>query len=495
MQELVDALLNVSEAKWASEAGIIALLATIVAVLIPVAILLIDPKQDKFPLDRSIIFRKIFLYKNFTALIIPVAITYVFPQIRLLSLIATIYLGIIGVMVLSKIFKWLSSKDDEFGGETFKQKERIEYLRGLENESEILDAWSVILNSNYETINQHGLLDVFIDNSERIKNNGDNWNKEQFWGLLRNNFEKVRDDNIQTYRRLIRTTLSYYFNRDEWLKENKEKREINKRPPEALRQISQKLMNHAATCSTNSIEAYVYFDEVEEYLKTKDTTQIDVFMSAYMDDFFNCFIENDVDMREKWAGDFFKRITIIESNINKRGAVLESYYRSILVRYVGRIDNPPNEIGNRLSNITERIFTEIDPIIWFRVITFIMWPYEYNEDEVKDAENKIRNWCNRSRNYGIFGRLDCSIFSIDDNGPEPREKQVKKHIEIEAKNQSDATYRILVRIFNFKNIDFSLYKRVIAKLEKQKDNDGIFNEKLDTIKKTFSRLNEYANKN
>ena len=124
-----------------------------------------------------------------------------------------------------------------------------------------------------------------------------------------------------------------------------------------------------------------------------------------------------------------------------------------------------------------------------------MWPHEYNEDEVKDAENKIRNWCNRSRNYGIFGRLDCSIFSIDDNGPEPREKQVKKHIETEAKNQSDATYRILVRIFNFKNIDFSLYERVIVKLEKQKDNDGIFNEKLDTIKKTLSRLNEYASKN
>lgn len=495
MQELIDTILNVLEAKWASEAGIIALLATIVAILIPVAILLIDPKQDKFPLDRSIVFRKIFLYKNFTALIIPVAISYIFPQIRLLSLIATIYLAILGTIVLSKIFKWLSSKDDKFGGETFKQRERIEYLRSLENESEILDAWSIILNSNYESINQHGLLDVFIDNSKQIKNSQNNWDKEQFWGLLRNNFEKVKDDNIQTYRRLARTTLSYYSNRDEWLKESKEKREINKRPPEALRQISQKLMSRAATCSTNSIEAYVYFDEVEKYLKTKDSTQIDIFMSAYMDDFINCFIENDVDMREKWSGDFFKRITITESNINKRNAVLESYYRSILVRYVGRIDNPSNEIGDRLSNITEKIFTEIDLIIWFRVITFIMWPHEYDENKVKDAENKIRNWCKRSRNYGVFGRLDCSIFSIDDSKSESREERVRKHIEAEAKTQSDATYRILVKIFNFKNLDFPLYKRAIEKLEKQENNDDIFNEKLDTIKKTLSQLNEYVNKN
>ena len=495
MQELVNTILCILEAKWSSEAGIIALLATIVAILIPVAILLIDPKQDKFPLDRSIVFRKIFLYKNFTALIIPVAISYIFPQIRLLSLLATIYLAILGIIVLSKIFKWLSSKDDKFGGETFKQRERIEYLRNLKNESEILDAWSVILNSNYETVNQHGLLDVFIDNSKQIRNSQNNWNKDQFWGLLRNNFDKIKDDDIRTYKKLVETTTSYYFDRDEWLNEDKERREINKRPPEALRQISQKLMTRAITSSANSIEAYVYFSEVENCLKTKNKEQVDAFMNAFMDDVIDCFIKNDTDIQEKWAGDFFKRITIIESNINKRGAVLESYYRSILVRYVGRIDNPSNEIGNRLSNITERIFTEIDPIIWFRVITFIMWPHEYNEDKVKDAENKIRNWCNRSRNYGIFGRLDCSIFSIDDNEPEPREKQVKKHIEIEAKNQSDATYRILVRIFNFKNIDFSLYKRVIAKLENQKDNDSIFNEKLDTIKKTLSQLNEYANKN
>lgn len=178
MQKFVNVTLTVLAAEWASEAGIIALLATTVAILIPVAILLIDPKQDKFPLDRSIVFRKIFLYKNFTALIIPVAISYIFPQIRLISLGATIYLAILGIVVLSKIFKWLSSKDDEFGGETFRQRERIEYLKELEGEPEIIDAWSVILNSNYASFNQHGLLNVFVDASKRIKNNQSDWCKE-----------------------------------------------------------------------------------------------------------------------------------------------------------------------------------------------------------------------------------------------------------------------------------------------------------------------------
>ena len=63
MQELIDTILNVLEAKWASEAGIIALLATIVAILIPVAILLIDPRQDKFPLDRNIFLERYFYTK------------------------------------------------------------------------------------------------------------------------------------------------------------------------------------------------------------------------------------------------------------------------------------------------------------------------------------------------------------------------------------------------------------------------------------------------
>ena len=494
MQELIDTILNVLEAKWASEAGIIALLATIVAILIPVAILLIDPRQDKFPLDRNIIFRKIFLYKDFTALIIPVAISYIFPQVRLVSLFATVYLAILGVLVLSKIFKWLSSKDDKFGAETFKQKERIEYLRNLKNESEILDAWSVILNSNYESINQHGLLDVFIDNSKQIKNNQNSWNKEQFWGLLRNNFDKIKDDDIKTYKRLIKTTMSYYFDRDEWLEKDKEKREINKRPPESLRQISQKLMARAITSPTNSIEAYIYFDEVETCLKAKSQKQVDAFMNAYMDDVIDCFINNDTDLREKWSGNFFKRTTITETNADERSAVLESYYRSILVKYVSRIDNPSNEIGNRLSNITEKIFVEVDPIIWFRVITFIMWPHKHDEDNIKDTENKINNWCNRARNYGVFGRLDCSIFSINDDNVKSREDQVRKHIETESRNQSDATYKLLTKIFNFSNLDFSLCEKAILRIKKQEKNNEAFKERLEIIEKTLTQLKSYVDK-
>ena len=492
MQEFVNVTLTVLAAEWASETGIIALLATTVAILIPVAILLIDPKQDKFPLDRSIVFRKIFLYKNFTALIIPVAISYIFPQMRLMSLGATIYLAILGIVVLSKIFKWLSSKDDEFGGETFRQRERIEYLKELEGEPEIIDAWSVILNSNYASFNQHGLLNVFVDASKRIKNNQSGWCKEQFWGLLRNNFDKIRDEDIDTYRKLVRTTLSYYLDRDEWLKADKEKRELNKRPPEALRQISRKLMIRAITGSTNSIEAYVYFDEVEKYLKSKNTESIDTFLSAYVDDVIDCFIKNDTDIQEKWSGDFFERIKITNANITEHGAILKAYYRSILLRYVGgRADNPANEVGARISNITERMFPEIDPIIWFRVITFIMWSHEYDEDKNKDAENKVKGWCERHRNYGVFGRLDCAIFSINEEKEELREIQIRKHIETEARNQANATYELLAKIFNLKDLDFSLYQKAIRRLEKDKNNNIDYLKKLNTLKTTLKQLSEH----
>ena len=116
-----------------------------------------------------------------------------------------------------------------------------------------------------------------------------------------------------------------------------------------------------------------------------------------------------------------------------------------------------------------------------------MWPHKYDENKTKDAENKIRNWCNRSRNYGIFGRLDCSVISID-NKSGSRKEQIKEHIEIEAKNQSSVTYRILARIFNFKNLDFQLYDRVIMKLKKEGNNEIVFDERLDIIKRILSQL-------
>ena len=121
-----------------------------------------------------------------------------------------------------------------------------------------------------------------------------------------------------------------------------------------------------------------------------------------------------------------------------------------------------------------------------------MWPHEYDEDKNKDAENKVKGWCKRHRNYGVFGRLDCAVFAINEEKEELREIQIRKHIETEAKNQADATYELLTKIFNLKDMDFSLYQKAIQKLEKDKNNNINYLEKLKTLNTTLKQLSEHV---
>ena len=495
IDKVVNLIVNIISAEWISEAGLIASMATIVAILIPVAIILIDPKNDKFPLDRNIIFRKIFLYKSFIALIIPITISYLFPQIRLLSAIATIYLSALAMIVLVKMFKWLSSKETSSDTESFKQKIRIEYLNELDNEKEIIDAWSTILNSNYDRINQIGLLDAYLNDGEKIKNGDNNWNAEIYWNLLDKNFEKIKDSNIDTYKRLVKKTISYYTDCDVW-KKNKDKDDLKERPPEALRQISIKLLRKAATSENYSIESFVYFNTINEYLKDKNEREVAAFFDSYSYDLFDCFLKNDVNYYDKWSGEFFKRLIITSNNYSQLipSIVFDAYLRTILLEQVRKIDNPPNDLADRMSKITERLFTEIDPIIWFRVWTFLLWPYEKKKNADSDAKSRILNWCNRPRNYGVFGRVDSAVFSVSANSKKKKKQLIEEHFLRESEKQSDATYSLLVNINNFDSLNIRKYLDIICDLKKKKRNNPEINEKLEILELTLSQLLNYIQK-
>ena len=481
--EVVNLLKELLEAKFLSEAGIMALMATIVAVLIPIAILVIEPKQGKFPLDRNIIFKKIFMYRDFIALIIPISISYLFPHIRLISAIATIYLAIVGMVVFTKIARWLSSKDDAFGGETEKQKLRIQFLNELNDENEIIDAWATILNSDYGNMNQNGLLDAFLYTSKKIKNGHNGWNGERYWGLLRRNFEKVKEEDIDVTRKLIKATLTYYQKRG---------KDGTSRRPEALRQISIMLMTKAATSNDNSIDSYIYFNEVECFLRNIKEEELSSFLEIYLYDLFSCFLEKDVNVYDKWRGEFFDRLVVTEENIHEAvpSIVLDVYLRAVLIKYVGRPDNPPNEIGSRLSEVTEQIFKRIDPIIWFRAITFLIWPHEHSENREINARNRVAGWCERTRNYGLFGRLDSSVFVLSDGSAADRRTQIREHIKNEANILAENTYLLLSKIFNTKDLDYDLYGSVIKNLKRAHKDDSDYIEKLEILESTLERLKE-----
>ena len=487
MSVFICCFMETLESEWISQEGIIALMSIIVMLLIPIAVLTLNSKQNTFPIDNRIVFKEVFMYKYFIALIIPISISFLFPQIRLLSAIATIVLAIISMRVLYNTFKWLI--DDKNGVEVSRQNARIDYLKSLRDESEIINTWSTIMNSNNQ-FNQTGLMDVFLDSSDYVNNTNKGWNKDIYWGLLRDNYQKFEYDDMKTYKKLIEKTLVYYSERDLCLEEKSVDRNMYKRPSETLRQISQLLLKEALASDASSIKAYLYFDTVERYVKSLSDKRQNLFMNAYLDDFIDGFIKNDVDYRDKWDGAFFDRVTIDSLNMHKHSSdtIMDSYYRNIIIKYVCRNENPSDDIGRRIDLLTQYVFKEVDPILWFQIITFIMWPHPYDEKAEKDARNRIINWCERNRNYGVFGRFDCSIISTPKSDKELRQITLKKEFAKKAKTEQEATLKLLIHFLGLSKFNCGLYIDVIKKLEKEFDKDKLKVEKLKRLRLILEKL-------
>lgn len=483
--EGVDCLLKVLNADYISSEGMIALVSIIVMLLIPIAVLTFNKRQEGFPIDNRIVFNEIFMHKYFIALITPISITFLFPQIKLITAILTIILAIISMKVLTNTFKWLI--DDKKGLEYFKQEARIEYLRKLRSNKEILSTWSAILSSD-NVFSKTGLLEVYLDSERYVKNDDNCWSKDLFWRLLKDNYSKIQYDDIETYKRLVDKTLDYYLKRKIW--QEKDGCNIDEMPPEALRQVSQVVLKDAVTSDNGTVKSYLYFDIVNDYLESLNDVQKELFLSIYLDDLFNCFIKNNIDYREKWHGKFFEKIEINNLNIDKplSSSVFNSYYRNVISRYICRSDNPPDEIARSIDYLTQHVFKEIDPITWFRVISFIVWPYSYDEDLGKNAKNRIISWCQRSRNYGVFGRFDCSVFSTPQVDKKNKQKMIQEKVEADIKKEMEATYKLIVYIFKLSKKEYELYLETIIKLEKQYDNSSLEFERLESLKTIVERL-------
>ena len=487
MSEFVNNLLRILEANCVSQEGLIGLLSIIVTLLIPISILTINTKQESFPLDNRIVFKKIFMYKNFIALIIPISFFLLFPKIKLIAFVLVMMLAILSIKVLVLTFNWLVG--DKNGKELFKQKTRIEYLSEIKDEKEILNTWTTILQSENKFDN-NGLLAIYLNHSKYMKNTKENWNEDSYWRLLRDNYNKIESNDIKDYKDLINKSLTYYSRIISYMDDKEHS--VYERPPEALHQIAQIILEKTITSEPNSIEAYIYFDTVEKFIKSLSRKNQNAFLDIYLIDCFRSFVENDINFRDIWHGNFFNRIIIKDSNLDTKTSqvVMDSYYRSIIIKYVCRSTNPPDDIAKRIDYITQYIFKEINPITWFRIITFIMWPHPYNEDPKKDRENRIINWCKRDRNYGVFGRLDCSIFSIPETDKKTQQKILQEKITNDTKKEQVATYKTIVKFLNLSNFDCEPYLTIILKLKEKCKGNQLISERLNTLQLILGQLEE-----
>lgn len=182
--------------------GLLATSASILALLIPLAILLIEnngnAKDQSFSWDKMVIFSQVIEVKKTILGIIFITVPLIFWTSTILRpLILIIY--IVGIYFMSILLKnsydWIISKYKE--NEYFRNEKRFKYLDNLKDDQTIYDTWKLI----WETEDQR----VGLDETKLIKKffitYKDFEHKEKFASLFISNFvvDRENHDVIQAF--------------------------------------------------------------------------------------------------------------------------------------------------------------------------------------------------------------------------------------------------------------------------------------------------------
>ncbi|MDR1124049.1 MAG: hypothetical protein LBL61_05620, partial [Elusimicrobiota bacterium] len=274
-----------------SQAGLIAVPAIIVMLLIPIVLFIMN-KPNLYSFDKNILLDDIFMCKFLLPSIIIVSgllcfsssITFILP-FQLLGITILLFRALI---ILYKTNKWFRSAEETINDPilsakteitTYKQSLRIKYLENIKSYSEKEDVWIDTLNDeNFSKKNQQGLIEIFIRDIKEIKREGEfSDDLESLLLLLNNNFDKINLDS-KLFKKLAEYSINYY--------DDLQKYEENQKyfPHSNQKKIFIKLLKKAIT--EGRFFRGIFFNVVAEFAK-KQGDMRDFFIKDFFDDLLN----------------------------------------------------------------------------------------------------------------------------------------------------------------------------------------------------------------
>ena len=152
-----------------STSAIIALVAIVVALLIPIVFFIMD-KNDSYNFDKNVILDKIFRFKCLIPIILATSLLAFFESLIILTLLSSVGLLIVSSRVFYCSYKWLRTTETKYNS-TYRQEKRIEYLKSIKShKKELLEVWNLIFyDEKFLEKNQTGLIDVFLETTQKYE--------------------------------------------------------------------------------------------------------------------------------------------------------------------------------------------------------------------------------------------------------------------------------------------------------------------------------------
>ena len=466
-----------------SASAIIAVPGIIAALLIPIAIFVIDNNKND-DIDKDIITNKIFFAKWYVPYFIIGSLSLlVVDGARLLSLIYIVVLALFTMYILSRVYKWVSvketeDKNDEFN---FKQRMRYEFYTSQKNDSDRVKVWKIVLE-NLNSKNQSNLITALVDTLEQMDVGAAyKANQDRVIHILLANFDKLRFVDLDEFKKLVKFAFQFYV-----LENQREKGKKDGRPAFAREQLLDKMLEYSVSKRNNnySMHEYAFFEELDNILR-EDEIDFTYFLTNMLNTLGETCVKYEKSVNSVFEyNKFFKRIEIVQdSNLSDRDRKIINAYLNVTGD-----DVLQNDIKGRdarvVDGITEKIFQGVDLITWFTFYTFEYCRIQFIDGK-DELYSKIVTWCENHREVGVFGRMDSSVMSVDreeiKDDQEAHEYIMKQFAEQARRERFNAMKMVNAVFESYGSVEY--FNNILATIKKIKQDKYFGNSSEDKIKK------------
>lgn len=358
--------------------GIISISSAVIALLIPIAIFLIEnngnSKDNSFEWDKMVIFSEVISARATLMALILITVPLMFWEF-INSRIIIMGLYLIGIVLmgnfLANCYNWIISRRKK--NENFRNIKRYKFLNKLDNdEAAQLDIWKVVWGAENQRHNmdETQLLEIYF---KQYRNSKDEQQKISMLSIYEPNLE-VTYDNYKTIKKFVYSEVERVF--------------INAGDAYTKLQISTLFVNYSKQAINESNLRYFYLKDFDTFFKEASSENFGLVMQRLGTELIN-IIKDKAKKDETVNLNSYIPDQIIydnQSDESKKEAIFKMYYRWLI--------QLPTQGSDKYSfnryfanNLFNSMFLSMSAISFFTLNNFSLYlnrglfPEDYNSQK------------------------------------------------------------------------------------------------------------------
>ncbi|WP_301390172.1 hypothetical protein [Enterococcus spodopteracolus] len=466
--------------------GLLATSASILALLIPLAIFLIENNGNvndrSFKWDKMVIFSQVMDIKKTILGLILITVPLIFWKINILKplILVTYIFGIYFMWILLKnSYDWIVSKYTN--GKYFRNEKRFSYLDNLENSQVIYDTWKLIWETEDQRIglDEIKLIEKYFISYDNFKD------KEKFLYLFTSQLKVDRGN---------QDTIQKFFYK-EFSRITEDMKNKNYKESALFMELQISYLNYMNQCYADGMLVYNFIKSFDDFFSKTDAASIKLFFTNDLDIRMIETIRNSTiipdpffNLQEYLPHSF--QYEVVEEDKKKIVSNIFSKWISFFYK------NKDSEFF--ATTLFELMFKKADPNVFFRLTEFVLYfgehIYSYGQ-LINNTEVALIDYSNEKTIFVALGRSHTFWGEND-------KKTTERFMEIN-KQEKEWSYEYILKLENREFIvlqSSELLNKLVTVIDEilnkynQDSNLEINRAKLQILRNDFTTLIDLINK-